>query len=168
MHHSWVLLWFIYVLKLTSCIFYERDWQNKPFISPYTLFIRMTHICFFSQLKDPLSQRYEVKLPPGVRRSKTKNQSALYTTEYQPEPFGFIVRRKSNGRVMWAPLFSFKRCAVHYTGGIIIIFSRSSVSLSFLLMIMLFTVWSCLVTYISMSANTNNSGQMISVFTCIM
>ncbi|KAF3846403.1 hypothetical protein F7725_003481 [Dissostichus mawsoni] len=50
--------------------------------------------------KDPSSQRYEVKLPAGVPQSPADTQDALYTTEYQAEPFGFIVRRKSNGRVI--------------------------------------------------------------------
>lgn len=56
---------------------------------------------FFSmKLKDPSSQRYEVHLPGGVPQSKANTQSVLYTTEYQSDPFGFMVRRKSNGRVM--------------------------------------------------------------------
>uniref|UniRef100_A0A4W6DT06 Lysosomal alpha-glucosidase n=1 Tax=Lates calcarifer TaxID=8187 RepID=A0A4W6DT06_LATCA len=49
---------------------------------------------------DPSSQRYEVKLPAGVPLSRAATHDALYTTEYQPDPFGFIVRRKSNGKVI--------------------------------------------------------------------
>ncbi|XP_073350989.1 lysosomal alpha-glucosidase [Pagrus major] len=56
--------------------------------------------CLHLTLKDPSSQRYEVKLPGGVPQSKADSQDALYTTEYQSDPFGFIVRRKSNGRVI--------------------------------------------------------------------
>uniref|UniRef100_A0A8C4EJJ1 Lysosomal alpha-glucosidase n=1 Tax=Dicentrarchus labrax TaxID=13489 RepID=A0A8C4EJJ1_DICLA len=45
--------------------------------------------------------RYEVKLPAGVPQNKADpTQDVLYTTEYQSDPFGFIVRRKSNGRVI--------------------------------------------------------------------
>ncbi|XP_029294146.1 LOW QUALITY PROTEIN: lysosomal alpha-glucosidase [Cottoperca gobio] len=56
--------------------------------------------CLHLTLKDPSSQRYEVKLPAGVPQSTADTQDALYTTEYQSDPFGFIVRRKSNGRVI--------------------------------------------------------------------
>ncbi|XP_076020739.1 lysosomal alpha-glucosidase [Genypterus blacodes] len=52
-------------------------------------------------LKDPLSQRYEVQLPtdsPHIDADDT--QYPLYTTEFHSDPFGFIVRRKSNGRVI--------------------------------------------------------------------
>lgn len=52
------------------------------------------------KLKDPLSQRYQVELPPGIPQSKADNQGALYTTDYQSDPFGFVVRRQSNGKVM--------------------------------------------------------------------
>uniref|UniRef100_A0A3Q0T6M1 Lysosomal alpha-glucosidase n=1 Tax=Amphilophus citrinellus TaxID=61819 RepID=A0A3Q0T6M1_AMPCI len=61
--------------------------------------IEETAGCFHLTLRDPSSQRYEVNLPGGVPQSKAKTQSALYITEYQSDPFGFIVRRKSNGRV---------------------------------------------------------------------
>ncbi|KAI4821859.1 hypothetical protein KUCAC02_007437 [Chaenocephalus aceratus] len=54
--------------------------------------------CLHLTFKDPSSQRYEVKLPAGVPQSPADTQDALYTIEYQAEPFGFIVRRKSNGR----------------------------------------------------------------------
>uniref|UniRef100_A0A4W6DRM1 Lysosomal alpha-glucosidase n=1 Tax=Lates calcarifer TaxID=8187 RepID=A0A4W6DRM1_LATCA len=56
--------------------------------------------CLHLTLKDPSSQRYEVKLPAGVPLSRAATHDALYTTEYQPDPFGFIVRRKSNGKVI--------------------------------------------------------------------
>ncbi|XP_070836948.1 lysosomal alpha-glucosidase isoform X2 [Chaetodon trifascialis] len=56
--------------------------------------------CLHLTLKDLSSQRYEVKLPAGVPQSKADPKDALYTAEYQPEPFGFIVRRKSSGRVI--------------------------------------------------------------------
>ncbi|XP_033998403.1 lysosomal alpha-glucosidase-like isoform X2 [Trematomus bernacchii] len=56
--------------------------------------------CLHLTFKDPSSQRYEVKLPAGVPQSPADTQDVLYTTEYQAEPFGFIVRRKSNGRVI--------------------------------------------------------------------
>ncbi|GAA6228663.1 lysosomal alpha-glucosidase-like [Lates japonicus] len=56
--------------------------------------------CLHLTLKDPSSQRYEVELPAGVPLSRVDTHDALYTTEYQPDPFGFIVRRKSNGKVI--------------------------------------------------------------------
>ncbi|CAJ1074960.1 lysosomal alpha-glucosidase [Xyrichtys novacula] len=56
--------------------------------------------CLHLTIKDPSSQRYEVKLPADVPRNRSNTQDALYTTEYQSEPFGFIVRRKSNGKVI--------------------------------------------------------------------
>ncbi|KAM9345735.1 lysosomal alpha-glucosidase [Symphorus nematophorus] len=56
--------------------------------------------CLHLTLKDLSSRRYEVQLPAGVPESKPDTQDALYSTEYQPEPFGFIVQRKSNGRVI--------------------------------------------------------------------
>ncbi|XP_034750914.1 lysosomal alpha-glucosidase [Etheostoma cragini] len=62
--------------------------------------IEETSGCLHLTLKDPLSPRYEVKLPTGVPQGKADTQDALYTTEYQSDPFGFIVRRKSNGRVI--------------------------------------------------------------------
>uniref|UniRef100_A0A3B5KIR5 P-type domain-containing protein n=1 Tax=Takifugu rubripes TaxID=31033 RepID=A0A3B5KIR5_TAKRU len=55
---------------------------------------------FLLQMKDPSSPRYEVELPAVVVREETDAEDLLYTTEYQPDPFGFIVRRKTNGRVM--------------------------------------------------------------------
>ncbi|KAM6914546.1 lysosomal alpha-glucosidase-like isoform 2-T2 [Lycodopsis pacificus] len=56
--------------------------------------------CFHLTLKDPSSQRYEVKLPAGVPLTRADTQDVLYSTEYQSDPFGFVVRRKSNGRVI--------------------------------------------------------------------
>ncbi|XP_067088732.1 lysosomal alpha-glucosidase isoform X2 [Osmerus mordax] len=51
-------------------------------------------------LKDPFTQRYEVPLGPGHASRGADPQHPLYITEFQPDPFGFIVRRKSNGRVL--------------------------------------------------------------------
>ncbi|KAM6966271.1 lysosomal alpha-glucosidase [Tautogolabrus adspersus] len=56
--------------------------------------------CLRLTLKDPSSQRYEVQLPVDVPPNRSDAQDALYTAEYQSEPFGFVVRRKSNGRVI--------------------------------------------------------------------
>ncbi|KAM6905326.1 lysosomal alpha-glucosidase [Xenentodon cancila] len=56
--------------------------------------------CLHLTVKDPFSERYEVHLPGGVPQSKVDTQDVLYTTEYQSDPFGFIVRRKSNRRVI--------------------------------------------------------------------
>ncbi|KAG9343865.1 hypothetical protein JZ751_013249 [Albula glossodonta] len=51
-------------------------------------------------LKDPASARYEV--PLSVTRSRTNPSApdALYSVEFHPDPFGFIVRRRSNSRVL--------------------------------------------------------------------
>ncbi|KAG7505007.1 lysosomal alpha-glucosidase [Solea senegalensis] len=62
--------------------------------------IEETTGCLHLILKDPSSQRYEVKLPADVPKSRADNSDVLYTTEYQSDPFGFIVRRKSNGRTI--------------------------------------------------------------------
>ncbi|XP_030645548.1 lysosomal alpha-glucosidase [Chanos chanos] len=51
-------------------------------------------------IRDPLSPRYEVPLPVDKPREGFDVQNALYSIEFQPHPFGFIVRRKSNGRVL--------------------------------------------------------------------
>uniref|UniRef100_A0A674DQY7 Lysosomal alpha-glucosidase n=1 Tax=Salmo trutta TaxID=8032 RepID=A0A674DQY7_SALTR len=51
-------------------------------------------------LTDPLSRRYEVPLSTAQSRGNTDTQDHQYVTEFQPDPFGFIVRRKSNGRVL--------------------------------------------------------------------
>ncbi|TNM97351.1 hypothetical protein fugu_015507 [Takifugu bimaculatus] len=56
--------------------------------------------CLRITMKDPSSPRYEVELPAVVVREETDAEDLLYTTEYQPDPFGFIVRRKTNGRVI--------------------------------------------------------------------
>uniref|UniRef100_A0A673W168 Alpha glucosidase n=1 Tax=Salmo trutta TaxID=8032 RepID=A0A673W168_SALTR len=42
-------------------------------------------------LKDPLSQRYEVPLSTAQSRGNTDTQDHQYVTEFQPDPFGFIV-----------------------------------------------------------------------------
>ncbi|XP_061605366.1 lysosomal alpha-glucosidase isoform X2 [Phyllopteryx taeniolatus] len=56
--------------------------------------------CLRLTLKDPWSERYEVELPGGVPQGKGSSQDALYTIAYESNPFGFIVRRASNGRVI--------------------------------------------------------------------
>ncbi|XP_024127392.1 lysosomal alpha-glucosidase [Oryzias melastigma] len=56
--------------------------------------------CLHLTIKDPSTQRYEVPLPEGVSHTKADAQDVLYTTEFQEEPFGFIVRRATNGRVI--------------------------------------------------------------------
>ncbi|XP_034046312.1 lysosomal alpha-glucosidase [Thalassophryne amazonica] len=56
--------------------------------------------CLHITFKDPSSQRYEVQLPAGHSHRNLDTQDPLYTTEFHPDPFGFIVRRKSNGRVI--------------------------------------------------------------------
>ncbi|MEQ2162624.1 hypothetical protein GOODEAATRI_021724, partial [Goodea atripinnis] len=55
---------------------------------------------FSLKVKDPSSQRYEVPLPGGTPQTEAYTQDVLYTTEYQHDPFGFVVQRKSNGRVL--------------------------------------------------------------------
>ncbi|XP_038163651.1 lysosomal alpha-glucosidase [Cyprinodon tularosa] len=62
--------------------------------------IEETPSCFHIVLKDPSSPRYEVPLPAVSPQTEAYPQDVLYTTEYQHEPFGFVVRRKSNGRVL--------------------------------------------------------------------
>uniref|UniRef100_A0A3Q2TU39 P-type domain-containing protein n=1 Tax=Fundulus heteroclitus TaxID=8078 RepID=A0A3Q2TU39_FUNHE len=57
--------------------------------------------CFHLVLKDPSSERYKVPLPAGRPQTEAfQDQDALYTTQYQHHPFGFVVRRKSSGRVL--------------------------------------------------------------------
>ncbi|KAM9843546.1 lysosomal alpha-glucosidase [Aulostomus maculatus] len=56
--------------------------------------------CLHLTLRDPSCQRYEVQLPAGAPRVKADALDALYTTQYQSDPFGVVVRRKSNGRVI--------------------------------------------------------------------
>uniref|UniRef100_A0A4W5R3K0 Lysosomal alpha-glucosidase n=1 Tax=Hucho hucho TaxID=62062 RepID=A0A4W5R3K0_9TELE len=47
-------------------------------------------------LKDPSSRQYEVPLSTAQSRGNTDTQGHQYVTEFQPDPFGFIVRLKSN------------------------------------------------------------------------
>ncbi|XP_033896341.3 lysosomal alpha-glucosidase [Acipenser ruthenus] len=58
-------------------------------------------------LKDPVVKRYEV--PLDVPQVEGQAATPLYTVEYSEEPFGIIIRRASNGRVLLnttvAPLF---------------------------------------------------------------
>ncbi|XP_061829447.1 lysosomal alpha-glucosidase isoform X2 [Nerophis lumbriciformis] len=56
--------------------------------------------CLRLTLKDPWTRRYEVDLPSGVPQGKATAQDALYAIKYQTQPFGFVVTRKSNGRVL--------------------------------------------------------------------
>uniref|UniRef100_A0A672MP22 Lysosomal alpha-glucosidase n=1 Tax=Sinocyclocheilus grahami TaxID=75366 RepID=A0A672MP22_SINGR len=51
-------------------------------------------------LKDPASPRYEVPFVTSQLRGHKDIQNPLYDVDFQPDPFGFIVRRKSNGRVL--------------------------------------------------------------------
>ncbi|XP_016343697.1 lysosomal alpha-glucosidase isoform X2 [Sinocyclocheilus anshuiensis] len=51
-------------------------------------------------LKDPASPRYEVPFVTSQSRGHKDIQNPLYDVNFQPDPFGFIVRRKSNGRVL--------------------------------------------------------------------
>ncbi|MGH0128960.1 UNVERIFIED_CONTAM: hypothetical protein FKN15_057803, partial [Acipenser sinensis] len=59
------------------------------------------------KLKDPVVKRYEV--PLDVPQVEGQAATPLYTVEYSEEPFGIIIRRTSNGRVLLnttvAPLF---------------------------------------------------------------
>ncbi|XP_028310822.1 lysosomal alpha-glucosidase-like, partial [Gouania willdenowi] len=56
--------------------------------------------CLHLTVKDPSSQRYEVQIPGVVPQSKADAAEVLYTIQYQHDPFGFIVQRKSNRRVI--------------------------------------------------------------------
>uniref|UniRef100_A0A3B1JC91 Lysosomal alpha-glucosidase n=1 Tax=Astyanax mexicanus TaxID=7994 RepID=A0A3B1JC91_ASTMX len=51
-------------------------------------------------LKDPSQDRYEVPFVAVPPTTPTDTQSFLYDVEFQPDPFGFVVRRASNGRVL--------------------------------------------------------------------
>ncbi|XP_043091754.1 LOW QUALITY PROTEIN: lysosomal alpha-glucosidase [Puntigrus tetrazona] len=51
-------------------------------------------------LKDPASPRYEVPFVTSQSRGHKDVQNPLYDVDFQLDPFGFIVRRKSNGRVL--------------------------------------------------------------------
>lgn len=50
------------------------------------------------QIKDPAAQRYEV--PLHTPRAQGPAPSPLYSVEFSEEPFGVIVRRKLDGRVL--------------------------------------------------------------------
>ncbi|XP_032472675.1 lysosomal alpha-glucosidase isoform X1 [Phocoena sinus] len=58
-------------------------------------------------IKDPANQRYEV--PLETPRVRSQAPSTLYSVEFSEEPFGVIMRRKLDGRVLLnttvAPLF---------------------------------------------------------------
>ncbi|XP_047400165.1 lysosomal alpha-glucosidase isoform X2 [Sciurus carolinensis] len=58
-------------------------------------------------IKDPANKRYEV--PLEVPRAHGQARSPLYSVEFSEEPFGVVVRRKLDGRVLLnttvAPLF---------------------------------------------------------------
>ncbi|KAJ8345419.1 hypothetical protein SKAU_G00296120 [Synaphobranchus kaupii] len=56
--------------------------------------------CLHLTLKDPAHPRYEVPLSLAQPRKIPEAQETLYAVEFQPDPFGFLVRRKSNGRVL--------------------------------------------------------------------
>ncbi|KAK3520467.1 hypothetical protein QTP70_024085 [Hemibagrus guttatus] len=51
-------------------------------------------------LKDPSTTRYEVPFVAMPSNRHTNPQGLLYDVEFQPDPFGFVVRRRSNGRVL--------------------------------------------------------------------
>ncbi|XP_072549705.1 lysosomal alpha-glucosidase isoform X2 [Salminus brasiliensis] len=51
-------------------------------------------------LKDPSLARYEVPFVTVPPSTSTDTRSLLYDVEFQPEPFGFVVRRASNSRVL--------------------------------------------------------------------
>ncbi|ELK12281.1 Lysosomal alpha-glucosidase [Pteropus alecto] len=58
-------------------------------------------------IKDPANRRYEV--PWETPRTRRRAPSSLYSVEFSEEPFGLVVRRKLDGRVLLnttvAPLF---------------------------------------------------------------
>ncbi|XP_017317133.1 lysosomal alpha-glucosidase [Ictalurus punctatus] len=51
-------------------------------------------------LKDPSSTRYEVPFVRVPSSRRTDMQDFLYDVDFQSDPFGFVVRRRSNGRVL--------------------------------------------------------------------
>ncbi|XP_031425272.1 lysosomal alpha-glucosidase isoform X2 [Clupea harengus] len=51
-------------------------------------------------LKDPSSPRYEVPLSPPPFEPPSAIQNSLYSIEFHSDPFGFVVRRKSNAQVL--------------------------------------------------------------------
>ncbi|KAJ6658510.1 hypothetical protein lerEdw1_020065 [Lerista edwardsae] len=59
------------------------------------------------RLTDPAHKRYEV--PLGTPKTSNQASSTLYSVQLSPNPFGLVVLRKSNGRVLFnttvAPLF---------------------------------------------------------------
>lgn len=50
------------------------------------------------QIKDPTNRRYEV--PLETPRAHGRALATLYSVEFQEEPFGVVVRRKLDGRVL--------------------------------------------------------------------
>uniref|UniRef100_A0A8C6TG08 Lysosomal alpha-glucosidase n=1 Tax=Neogobius melanostomus TaxID=47308 RepID=A0A8C6TG08_9GOBI len=64
--------------------------------------IEETAGCLHLTVKDPSSQRYEVQLPgeQWAPEGKAVSQKALFSIQFQHDPFAFIVTRKSNGRVI--------------------------------------------------------------------
>ena len=50
------------------------------------------------QIKDPANRRYEV--PLETPRAHGRASATLYSVEFQEEPFGVVVRRKLDGRVL--------------------------------------------------------------------
>lgn len=50
------------------------------------------------QIKDPASRRYEV--PLETPRVRSRAPSTLYNVEFSEEPFGVVVRRQLDGRVL--------------------------------------------------------------------
>ncbi|XP_033827576.2 lysosomal alpha-glucosidase [Periophthalmus magnuspinnatus] len=58
--------------------------------------------CLHLTVKDPSSQRYEVQLPgqQSAPQGKAGPHTALYMIQFQHNPFGFTVFRKSNNRVI--------------------------------------------------------------------
>ncbi|KAL2101097.1 hypothetical protein ACEWY4_002858 [Coilia grayii] len=51
-------------------------------------------------LKDPSFPRYEVPLSPPPSEQSSGIKNPLYDIKFHSDPFGFVVRRKSNGRVL--------------------------------------------------------------------
>ncbi|MEJ1269218.1 glucosidase alpha acid [Cricetulus griseus] len=57
-------------------------------------------------IKDPANKRYEV--PMETPRVLSRAPSQLYSVEFSEEPFGVIVRRKLDGRVLSGPAGSYR------------------------------------------------------------
>ncbi|KAI5097402.1 lysosomal alpha-glucosidase isoform X1, partial [Silurus meridionalis] len=51
-------------------------------------------------LKDPSSARYEVPYVKVPSSKRTNTEGFLYDVDFQSDPFGFVVRRRSNGQVL--------------------------------------------------------------------